>query len=75
MAHIVHIQNREQFMAVLEVLDYLPGTWHCRGTPDAPILLVTDAHYKALVNAGVVQMNGKQEKTRGKKTVAKKVKS
>lgn len=75
MGHIVHIKGREQFIAALEVLDYLPGMWHCRGTPDAPILLVTDAHYKALVKAGVVQTNGKQEKTRGKKATPKKAKS
>jgi hypothetical protein len=75
MGHVIRIQNKEHFMAALEVLDFLPGTWHCRGTPEVPILLVTDSHYKALVRAGVVQANGKPEKTRGKKTAAKKTKS
>ena len=75
MGHVVHIQNREHFIEALEVLDELPGMWHARGNPSAPILLVTDAHYQALVAAGIVPANGKEAKSRGKKATAKKAKS
>jgi hypothetical protein len=74
MGHIIRIQNREQLIAAIGVLDELPGMWHARGTPEAPILLVTDAQYKALVNAGVAPANGKEGKTRDKKATAKKAK-
>lgn len=72
MGHIVRIQDREQFLNALEVLNYVPGTWHARGTPEAPILLLTDAHYQALLKAGVISANGKEDKNRGKKATAKK---
>ena len=75
MGHMVHIQDQDQFLAAIEVLNALPGMWHGRGTPEAPILLVTDAHYKALVKAGVVHTNGKEGKARGKKASTKKAKS
>jgi hypothetical protein len=69
--HIIRIQNREQYKAALNVLDYLPGTWHSRGPSDTPILFVLDSHYKALVKAGVVAANGKEGKARGKKATKK----
>jgi hypothetical protein len=76
MGHIVRIQSREQMIAAIGVLDELPGMWHGRGTPEAPVLLVLDSHYEALVKAGVVvPANGKKGKPRGKKTTAKKGKS
>jgi hypothetical protein len=72
MGHIVRIQSREQMIAAIGVLDEMPGMWHGRGTPEAPVLLVTEAHYKALVKAGVVPANGTEGKARGKKATAKK---
>jgi hypothetical protein len=75
MGHTVCIQSDEQFIAALGVLDELPGMWHCRGPAESPILLLLDSHYDALVKAGVVAPNGKEGKSRGKKTVAKQNKS
>ncbi len=74
MGHIIRIQSREQYIAALNVLDDLPGMWHARGPSTAPVLLVTDAHYQALVKAGVVSANGKEVKARGKKTTGKQTK-
>ena len=75
MGHMIRIQSREQYMAAHRVLDKLPGMWHARGPVEAPVLLVLDSHYKALVKAGVVSPNGKEGKARGKKAAAKKAKS
>ena len=75
MGRIVQIRHKAHFIAVLEVLDELPGMWHARGNPSAPTLLVTDAQFKALVKARVVDTSDSQEKTRGKKAVAKKARS
>jgi hypothetical protein len=75
MAHIVRIQNDKQFVDAIRVLNQLPGMWHSRGPEEAPVLLVLDSHYDALVRAGVVAANGKEGKARGKKTAAKKAKS
>lgn len=72
MGHLVRMQNRDHFVEALRVLNKLPGMWHARGAPSAPTLLVTDAHYKALVEAGVVSANGKEDKAHGKKAAAKK---
>ncbi len=74
MGHIVRIESQEQFGAALQVLDYVPGTWHARGPSTAPVLYLPDAHYKALVEAGVINANGKEEKGPGKKETAKKAK-
>ena len=75
MAHIVRIMNDKHWVDVIHVLNKLPGMWHSRGPEDAPVLLVLDSHYDALVEAGVVAANGKGGKTRGKKKSAKKAKS
>ena len=75
MGHIVRILSQEQLVDAIGVLNGLPGMWHARGTPESPILLVTDAHYRALVKAGVVATNGKEGNGRGKKATAKKAKS
>lgn len=75
MAHIVRIKNDQHYVDVIHVLNKLPGMWHSRGPEDAPVLLVLDSHYDALVKAGVVSPNGKEGKARGKKTAAKKAKS
>ena len=74
MAHIVRIQSDQQYIDVIRVLNKLPGMWHARGPAEAPVLLVLDSHYDALVKAGVVAANGKEGKSRGKKTSAKKAK-
>ena len=75
MGHVVRIQSREQFIAAITVLDKVKGTWHGIGTSAAPVLLLTDEQYNALVEAGVVQANGKEVKARGKKAAARKKKS
>ena len=75
MGHAVHIHSNEQHIEALRVLDKLPGTWRAIGTSDAPVFLLTDAQYKALVEAGVVPANDKEVKTRGKKATAKKARS
>jgi len=71
MGHVIRIQSREQLLAAYRVLDTLPGTWHSRGSAETPTLLVLDTHYKALVEAGVVSPNGKEENSRGKKAPTK----
>ncbi|MSU79365.1 MAG: hypothetical protein EXS16_14905 [Gemmataceae bacterium] len=71
MGHIIRIRSREQYMAALNVLDYLPGTWHSRGAGEFPVLLVLDSHFQALVKAGVVQVNGNEGKARGQKATKK----
>jgi hypothetical protein len=75
MGHVVHIQSKEQYMAALRVLDKVPGTWRAMGTSAAPVLLLPEAHYNALVEAGVVSSNDKEVKGRGKKVNGKKTKS
>ena len=75
MGHALHIQIQEQYIRALGVLNYLEGTWRGIGTSAAPILLLTDAQYNALVEAGVVMSNDKEVKSRGKKATAKKTKS
>jgi hypothetical protein len=75
MGHAVHIQSREQYIAALGVLDHMEGMWHGRGPSSAPVLIVTDKQYNALVKAGVVEANGKEGKTRGKKATARQARS
>jgi hypothetical protein len=74
MGHAVRIESREQYMAALGVLDNVEGTWHGVGPSSSPILLLTDQQFKALVKAGVVKPNGKEDKIRGKKAAGKKAK-
>ena len=75
MGHAVRIQSREQMLAAIRVLNNVEGTWRGVGTSDAPVFLLTDKQYNALVEAGVVQANGKEAKARGKKAAVKKTKS
>ena len=75
MGHVIRIQSLDQYKAALRVLDKLPGMWHSRGPSASALLLVLDAHYKALVKAGVVSPNGKEGKSRGQKAPVKKGKS
>ena len=75
MGHAVHIQSDEHYMAALRVLDHVKGTWRGIGPSTAPVLLLTDEQYAALVEAGVVPFNGKEVKSRGKKATARKSKS
>ena len=58
-----------------QVLDKLPGTFQIVGTSDAPVFLLNEAQYQALVKAGVIAANGKEVKSRGKKAPPKKSKS
>jgi hypothetical protein len=75
MGHVVRLQSREQYTAALRVLDVVPGTFHASGPSSAPVLVVGDAQYEALVKEGVIAANGKEVKTRGKKASGKKAKS
>ena len=75
MLHAVRIQSKEQYIAAIEVLNYVKGTWHGRGPSSDPVLLLPDEHYNALIEAGVIQANGKEVKPRGKKASGKKTKS
>jgi hypothetical protein len=75
MGHVVHIESREQYIRAIEVLDKTAGTWQGIGPSSAPVLLLTEAQYNALVEAGVVSSNGKEVTARGKKAGAKKAKS
>lgn len=72
MGHIVRLDGRKQFAAAIRVLNELPGTWHSRGTEEFTELLLLDAHYNALVDAGVIPSNGKKEKRSGKKNASHK---
>ena len=75
MAHAVHIHSREQYIQALGVLNKLAGTWQGIGPSSDPVLLLTDAHYKALIQAGVIANNDKKAKVREKKAIAKETKS
>ena len=74
MGHIVRIQSREQYIAALNVLDYVEGIFHARGPSSAPVLYVMENQFQALVKAGVISANGKEVKPRGKKATTKKAK-
>ncbi len=64
----VPMTSREQYIKAIEVLTQLGGTWQGVGFEEK-FLLVSEAQYKALVEAKVVQPNGpKQDQKRGKKS-------
>jgi hypothetical protein len=75
MGRALHIHSQEQYIQALRVLDKVGGTWQGIGPSSAPVLLLTDAQYQALVEAGVAPANDKEVKPRGKKATAKKTKS
>jgi hypothetical protein len=75
MGHAIRIQSKEQYIAAVRVLDKLPGWWHARGPSTAPVLLLTDDQYNALVEAGVIPAKDKEVKVRGKKAPSKKITS
>jgi len=75
MGHAVHIHSKEQYIQAIGVLDKIGGTWQGIGPSSAPVLLLTEAQFNALVEAGVVPANDKEVKARGKKAAAKKTKS
>jgi hypothetical protein len=75
MGHAVHIRSKERYIKALGVLDNVGGTWQGIGTSADPVLLLTDAQYNALVEAGVVPANDKEVTARGKKATAKRTKS
>jgi hypothetical protein len=72
MGHAVHIRSQDQYIQAVRVLDNVPGTWRGVGPSSAPVLLVTDMQYEALVEAGVVRANDKEVQPRGKKAAPKK---
>lgn len=75
MGHKIHIQSKEQYIAAINVLNYTTGTWLGVGPSSAPVIVITDNQFDALVRAGVVSANGEEVKARGKKPTAKKAKS
>ena len=75
MAHALRIRSREQYIKAMGVLDKIGGTWQGVGPSSDPVLLLTDAQYTALLEAGVVPSNDAEVKSRGKKANAKKTKS
>jgi hypothetical protein len=74
MGHRVEIQSKEQHIAAVRVLDCTKGTWLGIGPSTAPVLIVTDEQYNALVKAGVVPINGQKVNADGKKPASKKTK-
>jgi hypothetical protein len=72
--HAVHIRDNDQYIQALRVLDKVGGTWQGVGTSADPVLLLTDAQYNALLEAGVVSAIDKEVKARGKKAAAKRTK-
>ncbi len=66
MAHSIRIQSREQYIQAIGVLDKVGGTWQGIGPSSAPVLLLTDKQYDALLDAGVIAADGKEVKTREK---------
>jgi hypothetical protein len=75
MEYTIRLQSREQYIAALRILNVVPGIFHASGPSSSPILVLGDTQYQALMNAGVITANGKEERVRGKKTSAKKAKS
>ncbi len=75
MGHAIHIHSQEQYIQALRVLNKVAGTWQGIGPSSDPVLLLTDAQYHALVDAGVVPANDTEVKTRAKKANSKKTKS
>jgi hypothetical protein len=71
MARALHIHSEEQYIRALSVLAKLPGTWQGIGPSSASVLLLTDAQYQALLEAGVVPAGDKEVKVRGKKATKK----
>jgi hypothetical protein len=67
MGHMVRIRSREHYLAALHVLNNVEGTWRARGPASEPVLLLTDAQYRALVEAGVVPFNDTEVQTSAKK--------
>lgn len=64
----VEIDSPEQYSRALAVLTEAGGTFHGVGGAEKPVLLVTEAQYRALVAAGVVKKkDGTKERSRGKK--------
>jgi hypothetical protein len=75
MAHAVRIHSRDQYLQALRMLDKVGGTWQGVGPSSDPVLLLTNAQYNALLEAGVVPSNDRQVKARGKEADAKKTNS
>ena len=61
----VPIKSREQYIKAIEVLDHVGGTWHGVGRKEW-FLLVTEAQYKALVEAKVIPQDTEKDSKRGK---------
>jgi hypothetical protein len=74
MGHAIRIESREQYIQALRVLDNVEGTWRGIGPSSDPVLLLTDAQYNALVEAGVVPSSNREVKARGKKAAGKNTK-
>jgi hypothetical protein len=70
MLHVVKIEDREKLGEALEILNFVPGTWHSR----LGYMLLPEAHHQALVKAGLIPPNGNGQKANGKKARTKKAK-
>jgi hypothetical protein len=75
MEHIVRLQSREQYTAALNILDVVPGTFHASGPSSGPTLVLGETQYQALIDAGVIAGNGKEQKGNGTKARHKKANS
>jgi hypothetical protein len=75
MGHIVSIRDDEQYISILRVLNRMPGTWCGFGSSAEPKIVVTEKQYRALVQAGAISANGKEDRSSGKKAPAKKTRS
>ncbi len=65
--HKIPIKDDKQYLKALGVLIKVGGTFQGRGPSVKPYLVVSDAQYKALVEARVVEQNGAPARNRGQK--------
>jgi hypothetical protein len=72
LAQAIRMQSWEQHIKALKVPDEAGGTWQAVETSAAPVFLLTDAQYNALIQAGVVRSNRQEDNARGSKKAAKK---
>ena len=70
MLYVVKIEDRDKLGKALQILDFVPGTWHSR----QGYMLLPKAHHQALVKAGIISPNGNGQKANGKKTRTQKTK-
>jgi hypothetical protein len=62
MNHWIRIDDLEQYARAIHVLDEVGGTFSGVGSAPNRMLVVTDAQYKALVEAKVISPNDRSRK-------------